>query len=590
MLWCESGGVCWAGALAVSGAAMLCIVEVRAQIMVVDATASTGLANTHMPDIACLSIGQFWMTGGVAVGDFNRDGWPDVFVIGGGQTPDKLFINDGDGTFTNQASQWGLSVLHGGNGAAVGDFNRDGWPDLYVTSFGTPGQAGQPGKHRLYKNNGNGTFTEMAVAAGVNYSTTNTFASGYGGCFGDYDLDGDLDLFVANWKDQSTLGNGGTGNRLFRNNGNSTFFDATATAIPLGLQGVWGFQGAFVDMNGDRYPELLVAADFETSRYLINNGNGTFTNFTVGSGTGLDDNGMGQTVGDFNRDGLLDWYVTSIHKDTPQPDDDVGNMLYTNQGRDIYAENSVPAGVNDGGWGWGTVAVDLDNDGWLDLVEVNGRQGAGEWQDELEYIYQNNGNGLFTRLPPSCGLNLAGDGRALAWLDADRDGDQDFVISVNSGAFRYYRNDTPNQGNWIRVVLSTTTNPHLPPDGFGALVKVRAGEIVWDQYMSGSPSYLATSEQSLHFGLGQIKAIDSVEVHWSRGQITTINNPAMNQFLTISAPIPADINASGSVDVDDLLEVINGWGTCPGPCPDDTNASGVVDVDDLLEVINNWES
>jgi enediyne biosynthesis protein E4 len=588
MLWCASGKGHKRRASAVIAIAALGAPDLSAQIAVVDATESAGLTTNHMPDIPCLTIGQWWMTGGLAIGDFNRDNWPDVFVIGGGQTPDKLFINNGDGTFTNQAPQWGVSALHGGNGAAVGDFNRDGWPDLYVTSFGTPGQTGQPGKHRLYKNNGNGTFTEMAVAAGVNYTTTTTFPSGYGGCFGDYDLDGDLDLFVANWKDQSSSGNGGTGNRLFRNNGNSTFTDATPIAIPLGLQAVWGFQGAFVDMNGDHFPELLVAADFKSSRYLINNGNGTFTNFTTASGTGKDDNGMGQTVGDFNRDGLLDWYVTSIHKDNPLPGNNPGNMLYTNQGNHVYVENSIPAGVNDGGWGWGTVAVDLDNDGWDEIVEVNGRQGGSEWENELEYIYQNDSDGTFTRLPPTCGLTLAGEGRGLAWFDADRDGDQDFVITVNNGALRYYRNDTPNQGNWLRVVLSTQANPHLPPDGFGALVKVTAGEITWHRYMSGSPSYLATSEQSLHFGLGQIKAIDSLEVHWPRGQITTISNPVMNAFLTINAPIPADINANGSVNVDDLLAVINAWGPCPGVCAADTNASGAVDVDDLLEVINNW--
>ena len=560
-----------------------------AQITIQNSGSTVGLLATNAPDIQCMGIGQAWMTGGVGVGDFNNDGWPDLFVIGGGLAADKLFINNGDGTFTNQAATWGVAALHGGVGVAVGDYNKDGWQDIYVTSFGSPGQPGQPGKHRLYRNNGNGSFSEVAVQAGVNVTTTNV-ANGYGAAFGDYDLDGNLDLFVASWKDLIGIGNGGTGNRLFHNNGNGTFTDVTSAALGNAMAGVWGFQPAFVDMNGDRYPEILLTGDFGTSRYLINNANGTFTNFTSASGTGVDSNGMGQTVGDFNRDGILDWYVTSIFQDNPPPNIHDGNALYQGLGANLFQEISVAAGANDGGWGWGTIAVDLDRDGWTDIVEGNGRN-AGEWANEREYLWRNNADGTFTEMGVAAGLDLAGDARGLVWLDADRDGDQDFIITVNNAPMRYYKNITPSKGAWLNLKFNTATNPLLAPNGFGTRVVLSAGGQSYVQYFSGGPSYLSTSELGLYFGLGNVGIIDQLQVFWSRGQVTTLSNVAVNQFLTIAAPIPSDINADGVVNVADLLAVINTWGPCPAPpaaCVADTNGDGIVNAADLLRVINNW--
>lgn len=556
------------------------------QITLTNASSAAGLSTAHMPDTQCIGFGQYWMTGGIGIGDFNNDGWPDIFMIGGGLTADKLFMNNGDGTFTNLAAEWGVAVLHGGNGVAVGDYNNDGWLDIYVTSFGQAGIPGQPGKHRLYKNNGNGTFTNVAAQAGVNYTTT-TVANGYGACWGDYDLDGKLDLFVTSWKDTSGGSNNGTGNRLFHNNGDGTFTDITSLALGNAFAGVWGFQGCLTDMNGDLFPELLVSADFKTSRYLVNNGNGTFASFTTASGTGKETNGMGQAVGDFNNDGLLDWYVTSIYLDDPPPNTNVGNMLYINQGANVYAEHSQLAGVNDGGWGWGTIAVDLDQDGYQDIIEVNGRN-AGEWANEQEYLWHNNGDLTFTEISRAAGLDLGGDARAVAYLDADRDGDLDFLITVNSSTLRYYRNDTSNQGNWLQVTLDTSTNPLLASNGYGSRIIATAGGLTYVRYINGSPSYLATSQLMAHFGLGSAKLIDQLKIYWNRGNVTTLSNVTVNQFLIVHAPIPADITADGIVNVDDLLALINAWGACQTPCPADVDGNGTVNVDDLLALINNW--
>ena len=353
------------------------------QIEFSDHTSGAGVDVVHEPsawfELSPLNVST--MTGGGAVGDFDRDGLQDIFVISGGTGDDWLFMNNGDGTFSNEAAARGVAHKHLGMGAAVADYDGDGWLDIFVTSIGPATGIAVTGHNILYRNQGDGTFENVALAAGV-AEIADAVPDGFGAAFGDYDLDGDLDLFVAAWIPISN------GNHLLRNNGNGTFTKVTAPA-GLVFDGTRGFSPVFADMNGDRYPELLLAADFGTSRYFINDTDGTFTDFTGASGTGLDGNGMGHVVADLDADGLPDWYVTSIHSlNSGIPNvPGTGNMLYTNTGNHAYAEQSTLVGVNDGGWGWGTVAFDADHDGRLDLVETNGwhqvnGDGEPEWQNE----------------------------------------------------------------------------------------------------------------------------------------------------------------------------------------------------------------
>ena len=591
----SSKGAVERAAIAAGFSIALAASNASAQITLTNATAATGVTFTHQPDTQCIGF-QTYMTAGLAVGDVNGDDLPDIFVVGGGVVADRLYINDGDGTFTNAAVAWGLTALHGGNGVSMADYDDDGDLDIYLTSFGNAGAPGQPGKHRLYRNDGN-TFVNVAQAAGCNFTTLNSVATGYGSAWGDYDLDGDLDLVVNSWKDTLGLGNNGTGNRLFQNNGDGTFTDATASAVGTGFQGAWGFQSAFVDMDGDHYPEILLAADFQTSRYLRNNRDGTFTNFTVESGTGLDDNGMGQTVADFNNDGLLDWYVTSIFEDNPTKSDYTGNTLYMNQGDHSYLEVAEAAGVSDGGWGWGALAIDFDQDGWDDIVEINGREApGGEWENERGYLWRNNADDTFTEMGIEAGFDHVGSGRAIAYLDLEPDGDLDFIMTVNAQPILLYRNDSPlpgeGGGNWLQLAFDTTNNPLLPADGFGTRVTVQAGALTRSRYFSGSPSYLATSEPILHFGLGPERLIDQVTIDWSRGYTTTLTNVAVNQRLTIVSPGIADFNADGAVGPADLAAILATWGKCTpgptGPCLTDLNNDGEVGPADLAEVLANW--
>ncbi len=554
-----------------------------AQITLTDQTAAAGVQFTHIPNALAIPGPQDYMVAGIAVGDYNRDGYPDMFWAAGGMSPDRLFINNQDGTFTDRAAEWGVAAVHANCGACAGDYNNDGWVDIYLTSFGNGNDnQGQVGKNRLYRNNGDGTFTDVAVEAGVNVTAT-VIPSGYGCSFGDYDLDGDLDLAVAAWFVPAA------GNRMFRNNGDGTFTNVTGQA--LSFPGTtWGFQTNFVDMDGDGFPELLLSADFGSSRYYINNGDGSFHDHTVASNTGQDQNGMGQCVADFNNDGLFDWYVTSIFLDVPQPNSGTGNMLYMNLGNHQFEEVGVAAGVVDGGWGWGTIAVDLDHDTWVDIVEVNGRPGNAEHSFEQEYIFRNNGNGTFSEMAIEAGLTYQAEGKSISYIDFDRDGDMDFLITFNGDLVKLYRNDS-NGGNWLHLTFDTQNNARLAPLGLGSKVTATIGGQSYVRFVDSGPSFLATSETAAHFGLADAKVIDELRIDWPRGYTTILQNVAVNQHLTIESPALLDFNADGSVGVADLLILLGKWGNISGSdLRADVDNDGSVGVADLLILLGGWSS
>ena len=327
--------------------------------------------------------------GGVA-GDFDGDGAQDLFYATGGGAPDRLFINRRDGTFVDRAVPAGLARVHRAHGAAAADFDGDGALDLFIPSAG-PEEPGlpPPGHLLLYRGNGDGTFTCCAPYRDPD-GRLDRGAGGMAAAFGDYDLDGDLDLFVGNWA------SGIRGNVLFRNDGDGGFTEVGARA-GVADDLVIAFAAQFVDLNGDRYPELIVTGDFGSSRYYRNEGDGTFTDRTISSGTGREANGMGSAVADLNGDGRLDWYVTSVSTRWPiDRTPGTGNALYLNAGADRFDEVARPAQVRDGGWGWGVEAVDLDHDGLRDLVTTTGwiaPNGADlyEWEDQPAFLFRNTG-------------------------------------------------------------------------------------------------------------------------------------------------------------------------------------------------------
>jgi len=549
------------------------VLQVPAQTLnFAEQSASVGLIHAH-----AANPGIAYMSPGGAVGDFNGDGAPDVFAVGGSLGADRLFINQGDGTFVEQAAAWGITTTHSGSGACVGDFDNDGDHDLYVTSFGNGSQT-TGDSNRLYRNNGDGTFTDVANLAGVRDSRVSGSTTGdaFSPAFGDFDLDGDLDLAVAGWYG---------GNQLFRNNGDGTFTNITTFAIPTDMTTVRGFTPTFQDINGDLWPDLLWVADFLTSRLLLNNGDGTFTDITTPAGVGLDTNGMGSAVADFNSDGLFDWYVTSRYSSTTG----LGSMLYLNQGDLTFAEVSDPAGVEDGGWGWGAEAADFNHDGLVDIIATNGWSAPEEFANDSTRLFLNNGDGTFSDQAIASGLIHTGQGRGLAKLDADMDGDIDIVIFCNNEGLAYFENQLsgPNT-NWIALRFDTSNREDLAPDGFGTTAVIDINGTTQTAAMHGGSNYLATSEFGVHFGLGAATAIDTMTVTWASGETTVLTNVAANQILTIIAPAPdcpADFAPpEGVLDFFDVAAFLAAF-SAQDPSADFAPPEGVFDFFDVASYL-----
>jgi enediyne biosynthesis protein E4 len=493
-----------------------------AQAIYVDNSQNTGLTGVHAAAPGHPSV---MMVGGGTIGDFNSDGWPDVYMPSGGLVPDYLYINDGDGTFTESGAAWGLTDLHFGVGSAVGDFDNDGWQDLYVCSFGPAGAAGK-GHNKLYRNNGHGGFTDVALAAGVNDPSEGNNC--YGAAFGDYDEDGDLDLFVTAY----SFGN--RGNTLYRNEGDGTFSDVTTAVGILDIRTTHGFVPNFVDLNQDGYVDILLIADTGTSKYFQNNGDATFTE----ANTAIPDlrlpNAMGQATGDFDNDLDLDFYVSDIY----YPSSGIGgNRLFVNDGTGTnWVERAPTAGVKAAGWAWGVVATDMDNDGWQDLASTNGWFGS--WEGYPSRLFHNQGNGSFQEVAGICGLSHYGQGRSMLRLDADRDGDEDLIVTESNGPISFFQNETNNGNHWLRLSFDTSAVAGLAPHGIGTEVYLRSGTRQVYRQLDSCQSYLGQSELSLHVGLGSLDRIDEVEVHWADGRVSIFPQVAVDQHLVIRASKP----------------------------------------------------
>ena len=490
-----------------------------------------------------------YMTGGVAAGDYDGDGWVDLYVTSldaGG----ALFRNRGDGSFEDATTEAGLDLDLASNGAAWGDLDNDGDLDLYVTTLGPDAT-----RFYLFVNEGNGEFSEEALRRGA--ALEGPYAHyGFGATFGDYDLDGWLDIHTTEWHPGAPPGSS-SGSRLLRNRGEAApgyFEDVTRSArVDLGDgpgdPGRSALSSRFADMDADGWPDLLVVADGGASRLFWNEGDGTFSDGTEAAGVGSEDSGSGSAVGDFDGDTLLDWFVASVY----DPDDPAasGNRLYRNEGERVFSDATDAAGVRDGFWGMGTLFLDLDNDADLDLAMTNGLHAPFLLPEEAAPLarfardpmraWRNLGSGAMAEASVALGLRDEGAGRGMASLDFDRDGDLDLFVVHNGDTPVLYRNDGGNRNAWLRVEARGTDSNR---DGVGTVVFVWADSegLAQVREIESGGGFLGQSERAAHFGLGPGSApVERVLVFWpATGRTQEFADVARNATLVAVEPLAAE--------------------------------------------------
>ncbi|HWC15924.1 MAG TPA: CRTAC1 family protein [Terriglobales bacterium] len=500
---------------------------------------------------------------GVALLDYDNDGWLDIYLLNGStfaaligaeSAPSSmLFHNNHDGTFTDATAKAGVANQRWGFGVAVGDYDNDGWPDIYVANYG---------KNRLYHNNHNGTFTDVAEAAGVALGSWST-----GPTWGDYDHDGLLDLFVPGYvkfdpdhppfpgragipatacqfRGVTSMcgprGLPGESDHLFHNNGDGTFTDVSKKAGVSDPQGYYGLTSVFVDIDDDGWLDLAVAND-SVPRYLYRNRHdGTFEDMSYVSGFALTDTGlaqasMGIAVGDYNRDGKADLYVTVFSDDY--------NTLYRNDGNMSLSELTFQTGLGLPTipfLGWGTGFIDFDNDGLLDIFVANGH--VYPWVDQRDWgttwaqrplLFRNVDAKKFVEVPPATGSGLANvvPARGAAFGDVFNDGHMDVVLNNIDGSPTLLRNLVKNDNHWIAFKL--VGGPKSPRDAIGAKVFVTTGCIRQRADVISGGSYGSSSDQRVHFGLGSSTKIDTAEIQWPDGKKEEIAVPGIDQLFTV---------------------------------------------------------
>ncbi len=541
---------------ALAGSGSEAVAQSGARVRFVDVTQQSGIRFQH-PSAPEKKYIVESMSGGVLLFDFDDDGWLDIYFVNSltvqsASQPQALkshlYRNLHDGTFDEVAESAGVAAPGWGMGGCVADYDADGMLDFYITSFGP---------NRLYRNKGRSVFEDVAPGLGLDDPR---YSSGCG--FADYDNDGDLDLFVANYvgfrlDDLPEFGKGrfcryqgipvqcgprglpGAADALFRQEPGGRFSEVSKEAGVADPQGRYGLGVAWTDLDQDGWPDLFVANDAGPNFLYRNKADGTFEEIGYLSGTALGDDGreqgsMGVAVGDYNRDGWLDLYVTNFSREH--------NALYRRDAQLLFTDVASPAGTSSASLalvGWGTGFIDFDNDGWLDILAVNGHvypqvegTSAGTSYAQPILAYRNNADGIFSEVSAQLGqpLTKPGVSRGAAFGDLDNDGDLDVVVTDLDGAARVLRNEGGNAANWLRVRLRGKGGNRF---ALGAQVRVQCGGLLQLAEVRSGSSYLSQDDFRLHFGMGKCRQAESVQVRWPAGGASRLENVPVNQEVLI---------------------------------------------------------
>lgn len=489
--------------------------------------------------------------GGAASGDYDGDGDLDLYIVRGNVGPNLLYRNDGGNRFTDVAAAAGVARANpagGGylqSGPAFADVDGDGDLDLFVGGLESDPCA-------LFRNNGNGTFSDVTVASGmVRMAATSTISAS----FGDYDLDGDLDMMLAHWgTHRPPDGSGGHGDTesLWRNDTDATGIRFTNVSVESGIAAAmiprrggfaafqpnaldydYSFVPAFARMDGDRYPDILSVADFNNTRVFMNNGAQatpvTFRDATDNSVI-IDRNGMGSSVGDVDNDGDLDWFVTGIFGAS----ETVGNRLYRNEGNGVLQDVSVAAGIQDGGWGWGSCFADFNLDGRLDIFHTNGWPSLNpidDFEHDRSRLFIAQASGRFVDEAGTRGMTDTEQGRAVVCADFDRDGDVDIFMTnrglENSGAF-WLNNDTTNTNRSLAIRLVGVA-PNT--EASGARIRVTVGGVTQLREIGIGNNFTSQNPAVQVVGIGTASAADTVQIEWPDGSTDTYPNVASGNVV-----------------------------------------------------------
>jgi len=522
----------------------------------VDVTADSGIHFNHISGPADRKDYIFESKGGgIGLFDYDNDGWLDVLAVQGSRLdlvgtpknqPSRLFHNRGDGTFEDVTEAAGLTYARWGMGVTFGDYDSDGFVDIYIT---------QLGPNVLYRNNGDGTFTDVTSKSGVGDPRWSTSAA-----FADYDKDGDLDLYVANYLDVGVeklppasdvctylgrrvmcgpRGLPGAEDSLYRNNGDGTFEEVSRDVGAADAERYFGLGVVWADLDNDGDLDLYVGDDATPNLLFVNDGEGHFEEMGFLSGLAVSGDGamqasMGIDASDYDNDGLLDVFVTHFASDF--------STLYHNLGELVFKDVTSEARIQASEWAlvsWSTCFVDVNNDGWKDLIHVNGHVypfllegGSKEAYRQPATLYLNQTDGTFLDVSRLAGPDFVKEevSRGAAFGDVDNDGDVDLLVANLNESPRLLRNDRTDSNHWV---MFKVTDKASKRETIGSRVVVTTGELRQVREVRRAVGIYSASDPRVHFGVGSATSIDRVEVKWSDGSVSSFEKVAADQHYVI---------------------------------------------------------